>query len=199
MNSLDKHYFYKPCKKLLIREIGILEACQIWEEAGEELNRIVRERPKLKDHNGAMVIPAVALYKTLTLHGKDAGRLMNAFGDQMGERFAKIVHGITSVPGVDRLIWKNVDKIMHFMSGSDFGYERRIVSEPPRMYGVDIVSCPYHELAKELGQENAVLCICHMDKRYMQGFRHIRYERTAAVSEGAECCDYRLRFDMEKR
>jgi len=34
-----------------------------------------------------------------------------------------------------------------------------------------------------------------MDKAYMKGFRHIRYERTSAVSEGAECCDYRLRYE----
>ena len=49
-----------------------------------------------------------------------------------------------------------------------------------------------------LGDEKAVLCICHMDKAYIQGFRHIRYERASAVSEGAACCDYRLRFDTEK-
>ena len=103
------------------------------------------------------------------------------------------------IPGADKLIWNNVDRIMHFMSGPDFGYERRIVSEPPKMFGVDILSCPYHELAKELGSEKAVLCICHMDKRYMQGFHHIRYERSTAVSEGAACCDYRLRYDVSKK
>ena len=117
----------------------------------------------------------------------------------MGKRFAGIVHCITSVPGVSGLIWRHVDSIMDRMSGENLGYQRRIVSEPPEMFGVDILSCPYHELARELGNEKAVLCICHMDKAYMQGFHHIRYERTTAVSEGAECCDYRLRFDPEKK
>ena len=88
--------------------------------------------------------------------------------------------------------------IMDKMSGAAKGYRRRIVSEPPDMYGVDILSCPYHELAKQLGAEKAVLCICHLDKAYMKGFHHIRYERTTAVSEGAGCCDYRLRYDPEK-
>lgn len=41
-------------------------------------------------------------------------------------------------------------------------------------------------------------CICHMDKEYSQGFRHIRYDRNSAVSEGARACEYRLRFDSEK-
>lgn len=31
-----------------------------------------------------------------------------------------------------------------------------------------------------------------------KGFHHIRYERTTAVSEGAERCDYRLRYDPDK-
>ena len=196
--SLDKHNFYRPCKRLLIEKYGILEGCQIWEESGDEVDRLLKTHPELEEHSGGMVIPAAALYKTIQAHGKNAEALLNAFGDQMGDKFAKIVHHITSVPGVDRLLWRNVDKIMHFMSGPSLGYERRIVSEPPAMYGVDILSCPYHELAKELGAEKAVLCICHMDKKYMQGFHHIRYERSTAVSEGADCCDYRLRFDEKK-
>jgi hypothetical protein len=105
------------------------------------------------------------------------------------------VHGITSIPGVSRLIWRHVAGIMDRMSGENLGYRRMIVSKPPDLYGVDILSCPYHELAKALGNEKAVLCICHMDKAYMKGFRHIRYERMTAVSEGAECCDYCLRYD----
>ncbi len=109
------------------------------------------------------------------------------------------MHALTSLPGVSRLLWKRVDRIMDSMSGEARGYRRRIVSEPPDMYGVDILACPYHELAKQLGAEKAVLCICHMDKAYMKGFCHIRYEHTTAVSEGAECCDYRLRYDPRKR
>jgi hypothetical protein len=83
-------------------------------------------------------------------------------------------------------------------SSEKLGYRSQLVSEPPEMYGVDILSCPYHELAKELGDERAVLCICHMDKEYSQGFRHIRYDRNSAVSEGARACEYRLRFDPKK-
>ena len=52
--------------------------------------------------------------------------------------------------------------------------------------------------ARELGEERAVLCICRMDKEYSQGFHHIRYDRSSAVSEGARACEYRLRFDPGK-
>ena len=41
--------------------------------------------------------------------------------------------------------------------------------------------------------------ICFILLVYMKRFRHIRYERTRAVSEGAECRDYRLRYNREKK
>ena len=199
MNPLDKQWFYRGFRKQLRAELGRQKADVVWREAGQEYTRILTTDPSLKRHKGAMTLPAVALYRTLTSRGENAEALLNAYGDRMGRRFAGIVHGITSIPGVSRLIWRHVAGIMDRMSGENLGYRRRIVSEPPDLYGVDILSCPYHELAKALGNEKAVLCICHMDKAYMKGFRHIRYERMTAVSEGAECCDYRLRFDRNRK
>ena len=199
MNPLDRQQFYKGFKKRLQGCVGKTETDRIWREAGEEYTRILFQHPDFNAHKGVMVLPAVALFRALSVNGLDAEGLLNQYGDEMGERFAHIVHGITSIPGVDRLLWKRIDSIMDKMSGEALGYKRRIVSEPPEMFGVDILSCPYHELARDLGTEKAVLCICHMDKAYMKGFRHIRYERTTAVSEGAECCDYRLRYDRAKR
>ena len=198
MNPLDKQLFFKGFRKQSAASVGPQKADQIWSEAGEEYARILSADPSLKRHKGAMTLPAVALYRVLEASGEDAEGLLNAYGDHMGEKFARLVHGLTSFPGVSRLLWKRIDKTMDRMSGEAKGYKRRIVSEPPEMYGVDILSCPYHEIAKQLGTEKAVLCICHMDKAYMKGFRHIRYERTTAVSEGAACCDYRLRYDPDK-
>ncbi len=199
MNPLNRQWFYRGFRKQLRTELGRTKAEAVWQEAGQEYRRMLKERPALKRHKGAMVLPAVSLYRALVRRGIDAEPPLNRYGDRMGRRFAGIVHGLTGIPGVSGWIWKHVDGIMHRMSSEKLGYRRRIVSRPPDLYGVDILSCPYHELAKELDAEKAVLCICHMDKAYMQGFRRIRYERTAAVSEGAECCDYRLRYDARKR
>ena len=199
MNPLNRQWFYRGLRRRLVRVLGRTQAESVWENAGQEYQSMLSANAGLKKHKGAMVLPAVALYRALTASGADSEDLLNAYGDAMGKRFAGIVHGITGVPGVSRLIWRHVDGIMVRMSGENLGYQRRIVSRPPEMFGVDILSCPYHELARELGEEKAVLCICHMDKAYMQGFRHIRYERTTAVSEGAECCDYRLHWDPGKK
>ena len=194
-NQLDRQWFYKGFYRQMKQRLGPERAALIWSEASDAFAAF---SPGLKARKGAMTLPAVALYRALKRHGEDAETLLNAYGDRMGRRLAGIVHAVTCVPGVSRLIWKRIDRIMDRMSGEAQGYKRRIVSEPPEMYGVDILSCPYHELARSLETEKAVLCICHMDKAYMKGFRHIRYERTAAVSEGADCCDYRLRFDLNK-
>ena len=185
-------------RKRLAASLGKDAADRIWDDAGREYRRILAARPELKRHKGAMTLPAVALYRALTAQGEDAAGLLNAYGDAMGRRFARIIHALTSLPGADRLVWRHVDGVMKKASSERLGYRSRLVSEPPEMYGVDILSCPYHELAKELGDEKAVLCICHMDKEYAQGFRHIRYDRNSAVSEGARACEYRLRFDPDK-
>ncbi len=198
MNPLNRQWFYKSFRRNLKASMERTEAAEIWEDAGKEYARILSSQPELNRHKGAMVLPAVALYRCLHAHGKDAEFLLNRYGAAMGRRFAKIIHGVTAIPGVDRFVWKHVESVMEKMSSEKNGYRRELISSPPEMYGVDILSCPYHQLAKDLGDEKAVLCICHMDREYSQGFHHIRYERSSAVSEGARACEYRLQFDPEK-
>lgn len=198
MNPLNRRIFFRGFHKRMAASLGKDDANRIWDEAGKELSRILASQPELKRHKGAMTLPAVALYRVLRTRGEDAEGLLNAYGEDMGKRFARIIHALTSLPGADRLVWRHVGSVTEKASSEKLGYRRELVSEPPDMYGVDILSCPYHELAKELGEEKAVLCICHMDKEYSRGFRHIRYDRNAAVSEGARACEYRLRFDPEK-
>ena len=198
MNPLNRQWFYRGFRKRLAASLGRAAAGQVWTEAGREYSRILASRPELKRHKGAMTLPAVALYRALTARGEDAEGLLNSYGEDMGKRFARIIHALTSLPGADQLVWRHVGGVMERASSEKLGYRRELVSEPPDMYGVDILTCPYHELAKELGDEKAVLCICHMDKEYSRGFRHIRYDRNSAVSEGARACEYRLRFDSEK-
>ena len=195
---MNRQLFFRGFHQKLKSSLGKDTANRIWDEAGEEFSRILAARPELKRHKGAMTLPAVALYRVLTARGEDTEGLLNAYGEDMGKRFARVIHALTSLPGADRLVWRHVESVTEKSSSEKLGYRRVLVSEPPQMYGVDILSCPYHELAKELGEEKAVLCICHMDKEYSQGFHHIRYDRNSAVSEGARACEYRLRFDPEK-
>ena len=199
MNPLDRQIFFKGIRKTLLSSFPKEEVNRIWSEAGEEYIRILSSDPEIRKHKGAMAIPCVAIYRVLSAHGLNAEGILSQYGKALGIRFAGIVHAVTSVPGVDRLIWKRAQILSDRMSSADKGYERRLVSDPPVMYGVDILSCPYHELCKQLGTERAIMCICCIDKEYSQGFRHIRYERNSALPEGADCCEYRLRFDITKK
>lgn len=146
-----------------------------------------------------MILPAAALYKALYEYAPEqALPLLTDYGTRTGEKIARIVHGVTSIPGVSMLLWQAMPKLMRAMSSPDKGYTRRIVSESKELVGVDILSCPLHNWAVTIGVPQAALAVCAMDKAYMTGFRHIRYTRTTSVAEGAECCDYRLAYDPDK-
>ncbi len=146
-NPLNRQLFYVGFRKQLERSLSREKAKMIWEEAGREYARILSAEPSLKNHKGFMTLPAVALYRVLSASGEDAEGLLNTYGDHMGEKFAKGVHILTSIPGVSKFLWKRIDKTMDRMSSETNGYKRRIVSKPPELYGVDILSCPYHEIA----------------------------------------------------
>lgn len=198
MNPLDRNIFIKGFRKTLAASVPEDQAAEIWTEAGDVYSRILSMDPALKKHKGAMVLPCVALHRVLRARGMDAEKLLSEYGAQFGKKVAGIVSAATSIPGVDRIIWKNAGKLADKNSSEEKGYRRRLVSDPPEMYGVDILACPYHSLAKQLGEEKAVMCICCMDKEYSQGFRHIRYDRSSSLGEGDSCCEYRLRFDKTK-
>ena len=91
MNPLNRNQFYKDFRKQLNAAMGAEKAECIWSQAGEEYLRILRERPELKKHKGAMVIPSVALFRVLSLHAPDSPELLNEYGTLMGKRFARFV------------------------------------------------------------------------------------------------------------
>ena len=41
----------------------------------------------------------------------DGEALLNAYGENMGQRFARIIHVLTSLPGADRLVWRHVGRV----------------------------------------------------------------------------------------
>lgn len=184
---------------MLNAEFGKAEAVKIWQEANGHLLELERKHPDITGDNKMMILPAAALYLALRNHAPEqALPLLRSYGTKMGEKIAGIVHAVTSIPGVSKLMWKNAPRLMRNSSSPEKGYIRRIVSETDGLVGVDILSCPLHDAAIKIGVPEAVLMVCAMDKAYMSGFKHIRYTRTTSVGEGDECCDYRLSYDKNK-
>lgn len=198
-DKLSRSIIFKGFRKTLISQLGEKTADQIWMDANTSLAALQSQYPNLDSDSKMMIIPAAALYSALHKHAPEqAIPLLTAYGTKTGETIARMVHGITSIPGVPKLLWKHMPKLMRTMSGPDKGYTRRIVSETSELVGVDILSCPLHDAAVKIGVPEAALMVCAMDKAYMTGFKHIRYTRTSSVAEGAECCDYRLSYDKNK-
>ena len=199
MDKLSKSLIFKGFRKVLRAEFGEEKTSQTWQEANGHLLELERKHPDITGDDRMMILPSAALYLALRSHAPEkALPLMRAYGTKMGEKIAGIIHGITSIPGVSRLIWKNAPRLMRNSSSPEKGYTRRIVSETSELVGVDILSCPLHDAAVQIGVPEAALMICAMDKAYMTGFKHIRYTRTTSVAEGAQCCDYRLSYDKSK-
>ena len=110
--------------------LGKAAGDQVWRDAGEIFSGILASQPELKRHKGAMTLPAVALYRALTARGEDAEGLLNAYGEDMGKRFARIIHALISLPGADRLVWRHVGSVMEKASSDKLGYRRELVSDP---------------------------------------------------------------------
>ena len=198
-DRLRQSIIYKGFRKTITAQFGETHTAEIWEKANSYLASMNTLASQMDSDSRMMILPAVALYKALYEYApQQALPLLTNYGTKIGEKIARIVHGVTSIPGIPKLLWKTMPKLMRTMSSPDKGYTRRIVSESNELVGVDILSCPLHNWAVKIGVPEAALVVCAMDKAYMTGFKHIRYTRTTSVAEGAECCDYRLSYDPSK-
>ena len=195
VDRLDTSLFYRGLRKDLRAAFGRVTERKIWKEASAEWDALEKQNAKLPWDRRAFILPAVALYRVIERYRPgEAKAVLSAYGTRVGQKMAHGVHGVTAVPGVSALIWKNAARITRFMSSERVGYRRSLVNGADGTVGVDILACPYYDLCRDLGAPEAAQVICAMDKAYMGGFRHIDYRRSAAVSEGAPCCDYRLRW-----
>lgn len=200
MGKLDKSFIFKKFKSLLIEQYGLQNANAIWKDANAELNRLLQEHKSIGSDEKMMVLPLCALYTTMKKAGMDdALELLKEYGVQVGEDVSGMIGKVTSFPGLSKLLWKNMPKLMRITSSPKKGYKRRIVSETKELVGVDILSCPLYELSKKLGVPEIATVVCLIDKGQMTGFKYIDYTRTKALGNGDEFCDYRLRFNKDKK
>lgn len=199
-NPLDRSIIYRSVRRHIAQTYGEETAARLWREAGGTLRRLRNEHPEITGDSRMMLLPAAALLTVLRGHDPEGALpLLLSCGTQIGQRIGRIIHAVTSIPGLPELLWRHMPALMRKTSSPRAGYTRRIVSETKELVGVDILSCPLHDAAVVLGLPEAASIVCAMDKEYMSGFRRIRYTRTTAVAEGGPCCDYRLSFDPDKK
>lgn len=199
MSKLEKSIVYRGFAKVLEEQFGKENARQIWKEANQYLEQLEYTYPDITGDSKMMVLPAAALYKALYAYAPEqALELLREYGTKMGNKTGKVIHGVTTIPGVSLLLWKNMSRLMRNMSSAKKGYTRQIISETDELVAVDILSCPLHDVAVRIGVPEAAQVVCAMDKAYMTGFKYINYTRSTSVAEGDQCCDYRLSYDSSK-
>ena len=200
MGKLDRSFIFKKCKRFLNEKYGAEKSDAIWSAANKELCLLLREKKNIGSDEKMMVLPLCAIYTAMKkMEIDDALDVLKEYGVRAGDDISKMIYKITSFPGVSRLLWKNMPKLMRVTSSPKKGYERRILAETTELVGVDILRCPLCEAAKTLGVPEITEVICLIDKGQMTGFRYIDYTRTKALGNGDEFCDYRLRFDKNKK
>lgn len=198
-DQLSRSFMFKAFRSELVAAFGSDASARIWRNANALHGELLHTHPDLDSDSKMMVLPAAALYLALKEEAPEqALPMLKAYGARTGERIAQIIHRVTSIPGIPVLLWRNMPRLMRSMSSPEKGYSRRIVSESNELVGVDILSCPLYDAAVTLGVPEAAQVTCAIDKACMTGFKHIRYNRTTSVAEGAECCDYRLSYDPNK-
>ncbi len=198
-DKLGQSIIYRWFRKTLATQFGESCAAQIWASANDHLTSMKKWESQMDSDSRMMILPAAALYTALYEYSPEqALPLLTDYGTQIGRKIAGIVHAITSIPGVAKLLWNHMPKLMRTMSSPGKGYTRRIISETAELVGVDILSCPLHNWAVKMDVPEAALVVCAIDKAYMTGFKHIQYTRTTSVAQGDACCDYRLRYDKSK-
>ncbi|MCR5229058.1 MAG: L-2-amino-thiazoline-4-carboxylic acid hydrolase [Solobacterium sp.] len=198
-SNLDRNRYFSSFRLMLRSQFGKAEGERIWDEAGKEYDRLMTEIEDEKSRK-EIIIPGAALYKAIEAsHPNEAVYMLKAYGASYGIRIAEAVSRMTKVPGVPELIWSNINRIIDRASSEKAGYVRRLVGDENGRIGVDILVCPYLELAGKTGVPQACLPLCAMDREYMKGFRHIKYTRTKSLAEGDGYCNYRLRYDASKK
>ena len=199
MSKLDNSFIYKKFKNKLIKKYGKDKADAIWVDANAEFTHLIKKYSNASSDEKMMVLPLSALYTTLKKHNvENALDLLKEYGIQAGDELSALIGKITSIPGLPCLLWMNMPTLMRKTSSPKKGYERRIVSDTKELVGVDILTCPLFEMAKELGTPEIASVVCSIDKGQMTGFKYIDYTRTMALGDGDEFCDYRLRFNKSK-
>ncbi len=200
MPRLSNSFIYKGFKKVLITKLGKSEAERIWKYADGEYQALANQYRDVTSDEKLMILPLYAIYKGMKHHDvKDPLNMLKGYAVNVGRRMSKMIHIITSVPFVSKLLWMNMPKFMRANSNPEKGYERRIVSESKELVGVDILKCPLHELTKRLGVPELSSVVCIIDKGQMTGFKYIEYTRTSALGDGDAYCDYRLKYNREKK
>ena len=98
------------------------------------------------------------------------------------------------------------DALKHFYESLQFwtkdnALEINLIEQTDEAFSFDVTRCRYAELYEKLGiLELGTSLSCARDFALIEGFNpNIALKRTQTLMEGADCCDFRYKFQKERR
>ncbi len=144
-------------------------------------------------------VDTVAAYSAMSaLKGKD--RALEIFFEIMGTAAKKVYLGWMPEPEDFRKCGDPFEAFKQwYMAMSDVskavgGGDYEMITNDKDVLHFTVPYCPWYDIARLLGMEEAALISCHADEEALPDYCRrmgIKYERTKALGHGDDCCEYR--------
>ena len=178
---------------------------EIWKQAEEKLDEILKQYAGLSEgeqfHAEGFIFPSAAVYLRLKeIIGKEAAYAVieNAAASEcalIDEKLEKMM----KIPGMPSLFVKAWGPVTKTMFSNKSGFENRFYDKTEGEYRMDILSCPYCRLMKELGCSELTPVFCDNDGRTYGNLPGLQFSRTSTLAKGADCCDFCVKTVKEEK
>ena len=180
---------------------------KIKEEADVLFQKLTKENedlPKeLKKHTRTNIFPAIAVYKTLLVHGmtsEDAVNVIRGFFCRICRVMFRPVSWYLHIAGNYHRYPAGMVKNSLRDYSPEAGFEYRMPEKrDPAVARFDIISCPYYAMCKkyECLELNPAFCDSD-DVKYGNLHKNLKWARRSTIGHGASCCDFRI-IDVSRR
>ena len=184
---------YRPLRRSLEDKIGKAEATRIFEQAGEELDRIMAQFPDIpkgeRSHTDQYIFPRAALYRVLrSAFGEEAAmEMIDRTVNEQGEKMGAMLRKFTSLPLMERVFLKIFARMAKNMFGEKNGFAQRSYPTAKGTVRFDILDCTYYRYCQKCGCPELIHTFCNTDAYCFGNLSKIRFEREQTLEYGEKC------------
>ena len=183
---------YRPLKASLEKRVGKEKAAQIFDAAGEELDRIMAEFPDVpkgeRQHTDKFIFPRAAMYRVLKSEfGGDAAGMIDELIRIQGEKMGGMLRRITALPLMERVFLKIFTWMTKAMFGEKNGFRQNFYESPEGTVRFDILDCPYCRYCRLCGCPELIHTFCDSDAYCFGSLSKIAFTREETLETGKKC------------
>ncbi len=183
---------YRPLRRSLEDRIGKAEATRLFDQAGEELDRIMAQFPTIpkgeRSHTDQYIFPRVALYRVLrNAFGDEAMKMIDRTVNQQGEKMGALLRKFTSLPLMERIFLKIFAQMAKNMFGEKNGFAQKFYPTVSGVVKFDILDCTYCRYCRKCGCPELIHTFCNTDAYCFGNLSKVRFERAQTLEYGEKC------------